>query len=128
MGEVVRIGDRENSPNPISCTVQFQFRLPPAMLARAHRLGDWERATPGVVLHVAPSGEVRVAVRDGSEVYARRLATRSVASFLREIGSDKPAAMRAVLIPGNGECQIDYTIAVGSSVVIARAVETPELA
>ena len=57
-----RLGDREGTPNPITCTVRFCFRLPPAMLARA-RIGDWDRAPPDTVVHVSPSGEVRISAR-----------------------------------------------------------------
>ena len=87
-----------------------------------------QRADPGVVVHIAPSGETLISVRNGSEFYGRRLATRAAATLLRELGTDKPRSIHAVLKPGNGEAEIRYVISVGSQVVIARADETPELA
>jgi hypothetical protein len=128
MGQVLSLGHRDGgAPNPITCRVLFSFRLPPAMLARA-RIGDWQYAEPGVVVHVGPSGEVRIDARNGSELYARRLATRAAAVLLRELGTDRPTSIHAVLVPGNGEQVVRYVIATGAQVVIARAIETPELA
>jgi hypothetical protein len=127
MGEVLRIGDREGAPNPVTCRVLFSFRLPPAMLART-RPGDRPCAEPGLIVHVGPSGEVRINVRNGSELYARRLATRAAAALLRELGTDRPTSISAILVPGNGDQVVRYVIAIGAQVVIARAIETPELA
>src|SRR5580658_2667283 len=126
MGEVLRIDARDGAPNSIWMTVQFRFKLPPELLMRA-RLGDWQLAEPGVALHVAPTGEIRLTVRNGSELYGRRVATRTAAMFLRELGTDKPRSIHAVLTPGNGEPEIRYVIATGAQVAIVRAVETPEL-
>jgi hypothetical protein len=128
MGELVRIGDRESVPNPISGTVRFSFKLPSTLMMRA-RVGDWQRAEPGVVVHVGPSGEVRINARNGSELYARRLATRAAATLLRELQTDRPTLIPdATMVPGNGEREIRYAIAIGSQVLISRAIETPELA
>jgi|ERR1700683_2283069 len=128
MGEVVRIDGRESAPTLICGAVLFSFRLPPALLMRA-RLGDWQRAEPGVVVHVGPSGEVRISARNGSELYARRLATRAAATLLRELGTDRPTLIPdATMVRGNGEREIRYAIAIGSQVVISRAIDTPELA
>jgi hypothetical protein len=121
MSDVVRIGAKPRVSPYRPLGVWFAFQLP-AKLLLGVPVGDWSGSPRSTRLFVAPTGQIRLHCHDASETYGRHAVLEVAAKFLRTLERSAPMTVFGMLTPGNGDPPIDYSIVIGASVVIQRAI------